>query len=262
MRKPGHKIFIISFSLSVCLHFVAAKVSAQEARKIDETTYLRCDLSEVPQITDSPMPLFKALADDQEARAAIIVYGMEGFARRYANNVKRWLSEVRGIKAERFVTMYGGPSKEERLELWLIQRGAALPKVDSAEDYKIAVLFDTYIYWHGEYCGPDRPSALAEFAEALKRHAGWRGYIIVRPHRNKRGVSAGDANWDPDGYVSRQQALGYAAKDRLYLTKKFSFNPERVKAVVGSDDKWTHGELWLVPPGAEPPVAKAKSSIK
>lgn len=259
MHKPGLKIFISSLALLLCLHFAAGKLTAQEAYKLDETTNLRCDLSEVPQITDPPVPIFKALDENKEAQVAIIVYGMEGFARRYARDVKRWLVEVRGVNAERLVTLYGGSSEKRRLELWLIPQGARLPKVNALDDQNFAVQFDTYGYWHGDYCGSDRPAALAEFAEALKRQPRWQGYIVIRPHRNKRGVSAGDEGWDPDGHVSRQQAMRRLTKDKSYLVKKFGLAPIRVKAVVGDDDEWTHSEIWLVPPGTKSPIPGAKN---
>jgi hypothetical protein len=246
----------------LCLLAIAVRLKAQEAYKIDETSYLRCDLSEVPQITDSPMPIFKALNENKEAQSAIIVYGMEGFARRYAKDVKRWLVEVRGVDSERLVTLYGGSSAERRLELWLIPQGATLPKVNLVDDYNFAVQFDTYGYWHGEYCGSDRLPALAEFAEALKQRPGLQGYIVARPHRNKRKVSAGDAGWNPDGYVSRQQVLRRLAQDKSYLVRKFGLAPTRVKAIVGDNDEWTHSEIWLVPPGAKSPIPEAKNLKK
>lgn len=240
MHRPHFGIFITS--LLLCLHAASASLNAQEAYKVDETTYLRCDLSEVPQITDSPMPIFKALNENKEAKLAIIVYGMQGFAHRYAKDVRRWLSEVRGVDPDRLITMYGGSSEKARLELWLVPLGATPPKLSSVEDDKHATQFDEYAYAHGEYCGPYRPPALTEFAEALKHRPGWQGYIIVR--RN------------PEEHLSRQQALRYGSKDKRYLVRKFGLPPTRLKVIAGGNDDWTHGEVWLVPPGAEPPGAK------
>lgn len=259
MSTPGIRKIMALFILVLCLHFTAASFNAQEAYKVDETTYLRCDLSEVPQITDPPMPIFKALDENKEAQLAIIVYGMEGFARRYARDVRRWLSEVRGVNPERLVTLFGGLSDKPRLELWLVPQGASLPKVYPVGDDKNAMQFDTYVYWKGEFCGDGRLLALKEFAEVLKQRLDWQGYIVIRPHRNKRGVSAGEADWNSDGYVSRRQALRRIAKDKNYLVRKFGLSPNRLKAVVGANDEWTHAELWLVPPGAELPILKAQS---
>jgi hypothetical protein len=263
MSKPISKKIMTSTLLFLCLHFTAASFQAQEAYKIDETTYLRCDLSEVPQITDPPMPIFKALAENQEAQVAIIVYGMEGYARRHAKNVRRWLSEVRGVNPQRLVTLFGGSSDQPRLEIWLVPRGASLPKVNPVVDDKNATQFDSYAYWEGESCANGRIPALDEFAEVLKGRLDWQGYIVIRPHRNKRGISAGDADWDSDGYVTRQQARRRIAKDKSYLIRKTGLSPKQLKAVVGAaDDEWTHAELWLVPRGVEFSAAQAQSLIK
>lgn len=254
MYKSQLKLSLKCLSLILCLLSVATNLKAQEAFKVDEAVNPRCDLSEVPQIVDPPMPLFIALNEHKEAQAAIIVYGMQGTARRYAERVRRWLSDVRGIEMKRLVTLYGGASDVLRLELWIIPQGARLPVVNAADDYKKSARFDTYGYWDGELCGSERLGALAGFAESLKLRPHWQGYIVVRPHRNRRGMRTGDENWGPDGYISRQQAGRRATKDRRYLLKKFGLDPARIKVVVGDRDEWTHAELWLVPPGAEPPV--------
>jgi hypothetical protein len=264
MRKLSGKQSITSLVMLLCLHLAAASLGAQEAYKIDEIRNPRCDLSEVPQITDPPPSgaIFAALDENKESKAAIVVYGRPGSARVYGKDVKRWLSEVRGVDADRLVTLYGGASDELRLELWLIPQGAPPPGVKPDEDYKSATLFDTYAYWDGAYCSGGRRSALAEFAEALTKRPDWRCTIVVRPHRNKRREREGSAGWDPDGYLSRRQALRRAVKDRRYLIKKFGLSAARVEAVVGDNDKWTHAELWLVPPGAESATQKAAGSIK
>ena len=255
---------IAVLALLLCPHFAASRLNAQESYKVDEVINPRCDLSEVPQITDPPPTgrIFAALDEDKYARAAIIVYGMPGRARRYADDVKQWLSQTRGINPDRLVTMYGGSSAELRLELWLNPPGAPLPVVDTAEDYNSPTRFDTYTYWSGDYCRSDRIPALTLFAKMLKQRPEWRGFIIVRLHRNKRGISDGDAGWDPDGSISSKQALERAAKDKSYLVKKLGLPSVQIKAIVGDADEWTHAELWLVPPGADPPAFKAQRSTK
>ena len=259
MRSVNLKQSVFSLTLLLCVHFAATIVYAQEAYQIDELINPRCDLSEVPQITDPPPSgaIFAALDKNIGSKAAIIVYGRPGTARIYGKDVKRWLSEVRGVAADRLVTMYGGASDELRLQLWIIPQGAALPDVRPDETYKSATLFDTYAYWDGDSCGGGRLSALDELAAALTKRPDWHGTIVVRPHRNKRGETPGSDGWDPDGYLTRRQALRRAVKDKRYLIKKFGLFPTRVKVVVGDNDTWTHAELWLVPPGAEPPAAKA-----
>lgn len=261
MIKINFKNPLVSLILLLCFHSAAARLSAQEAYKVVETTYLRCDLSEVPPLDPAPGGAFAtALRDTPDARGAIVVYGLQGEATNYANNVKERLINYSGVPGDRLLTIYGGHDEKMRMQLWVIPKGAAEPKSNFVEDVKNARKFDTYIYWKPE-CGGNRLEALAEFAKALKQRPGWHGYIIVRPHKNKRGASLRDEDWDMDGNVSRQQALSRAAKDKRYLVRKFGIPPAQVNAVVGDNGKWTHAELWLVPPGAEEPL-KTQSSIK
>lgn len=255
MRKPNLKIFITSLILLLCLHFTTTKLNAQQAYKIDEINNPRCDLSEVPPIDPPPYGKFATtLRDNPEFRGAIVVYGLQGKALRYAKDVRERFNNVAGIAKERLAPIYGGYVEGLRMELWVIPKGAAEPKFNSVEDAKSARKFDTYIYLNDE-CNGGRSSALTEFAEALKKQLGWQGYIIIHPHTNRRINTD-----DPTGFISRQQALRRVVKDKTYLIRKYGIDSTRLKAVVGDNDKWTYAELWLVPPGAEPPMAK--SSIK
>lgn len=207
----------------------------------------------MPQITDSPRPIFVELNNNQDAKAAVIVYGMPGAALRYAKGMKNWLSNVRGIDPERLIAMYGGPSDIMRLELWLVPRGSSLPVADASAAYQDLTLFETYRYWSGEYnyCRNGRARALAAFAAELKKRPNWRGALIIRPHRNRRGMDFGDADWDPDGQLSRREAARRIAKDRIYLIKRFGIAPSRIKAEVGSAGEGTHTELWMIPPDSK-----------
>lgn len=264
MSRPGLKKIAAPFVMLLCLHFVAARLRAQEAYKVAEIENPRCDLSEVPPLDPPPGGRFATvMRDTPEAGGAIIVFDTKkGSAARYAQHVKDRLIRFAGVAAERLVTIYGGVSENPRLELWIIPKGATEPKSNFVEDRKNASQFDRYIYWDGEYCGGGRFPALAEFAKELKKLANWQGYIVIRPHRNKRGVSEGDADWDSDGHVSRRQALRRIAVDKSYLVRKFGLSPARLRAVIGDNDDWTHAELWLVPPGAELPASKAQSLTK
>lgn len=262
MFKPGLEKLFKLFVLVLCLDFAAARQSAQEAYQVAAIENPRCDLSEVPPLDPPPGGRFATiLRDTPEARGAIVVFDIQGRAARYAQSVKEWLVNFAGVSAQRLVTIYGGDSENSRLELWIIPQGAAEPKLNFAEDRKSAQRFDGYIYWDVE-CGNGRLPALAGFAKKLKEMTDWQGYIVIRPHKNKRGVTMGDEGWDVDGYVSRRQALRRVANDKRYLVKEFGLSAARLKAVVGEKDDWTHAELWLVPPGAEPPVATAQRLTK
>jgi hypothetical protein len=257
MQKRFVKSFVLLPAALVCLHLAAAGLRAQEAYRLVEVKSPRCDLSEVPPIDPPPGGAFATtLNNNPEFRGAVVVYGLEGYARSYAEQIRERMNNFSGVDAARLVTVYGGHEEETRLELWVIPKGAAEPKSNYVEDTQRARLFATYSYWKGDYCGNGRGPALAAFAEALKRRPGWRGHIVVRRHRNT--VRPGERDWDPDGNVSLRRALRRAAKDKLSLVK-LRVPAAQVKASVGADAGWTHAELWLVPPGAAT-AARAKQA--
>lgn len=236
----------------LCVPLLAQAAGAQEAYKVDEAVNPRCDFSEVPQITDPPSPLFVALGEQRDARAALVAYGIRGYATRYARNAARWLTESRGIERGRVAYLYGGPAERDRLELWIVPKGAALPAPRPTDEGKSATLFDAYGYSGRDYihCEVGRAPSLRDFAAELGRRPGWRGRIVVRPHRNKPGAKPYSEGWDEDS-ISAREAARRAARDKRHLVKNFGLSAARVEAVVGVEAQWTHAELWLVPPGAQ-----------
>src|SRR4051812_12903492 len=105
MTKPSPNILRAVALLFLCVTCGVAR--GQRAYKIDEITYTRCDLSEVPQVTDEPMPIFVELGKHPEAKAAVIVYAeLPGEALSYARHVGRWLTKSRGVTAERLFEVY------------------------------------------------------------------------------------------------------------------------------------------------------------
>ena len=238
---------------SVLLVCASARVAArgqERAYKIDEVPHTRCNVSEIPQVTDPPMPLFVELDRRPTAKAAVVVYASwPGEALSYARHVTRWLNEARGVAAERLSEVYGGYAEERRLEIWLVPEAAEPPRPADAFTPAGVTLFDTYSYWGGEDCYYERAVALEVFAETLKRMPGWRGTLVVRPHLNRRGLTPNDEGWD-DGQMNRRQALRQAVKDRLRLVRQLGLDPSRIRAVVGARSDWSSAELWLIPPAS------------
>jgi len=239
--------------LPLCLSTPTAR--GQQAYKIDETDYTRCDLSEVPPVGDPSAAVFKAMAEHPEARAAVVVYASEpGEALSYAHHVSVWLTTRMGVAPERLFEVNGGFAAKKRVEFWLVPAGATPPPSAPAVARTGVTLFESFNYWGGESCGYEREIALEVFAETLKRLPGWRGTLVVRPHVNRRGMRPNDEGWD--GYpLNRRQALRQAAEDRLQLVRQLGLPPDRIRAVVGARSDWSHAELWLVPPAA--PVKSA-----
>lgn len=228
----------------------AAARGQQQAYKIDETDYTRCDLSEMNVVNDLGGAIFKALAERPDAKAAIVVYSTEtGDAMTYARWVRRWMSEVRGVEPGRLLEVYGGYAAKRRLALWLVPAGAEPPPSAPPVARVGVTLFILYSDWGGESCPDNRLPALETFAETLKRLPGWRGTIVLRPHVNRRGARGGDEDFDYSP-LTRRQAARRAARDRLHLIRQLGLGPARIRAVVGASDSWAHGELWLVPPTA------------
>ncbi len=99
-----NSLFKISLFV-LCLLFASFSIKAQEAYKIDETTRLRCDLSEVIGIDTLAIELQKK----GNVKGLVIVYGMKGEATGYANKVKERLVQMRGIYPERISAADGQP---------------------------------------------------------------------------------------------------------------------------------------------------------
>lgn len=254
-KKQSNNVRRVFALVLICVACGAAR--GQQAYKIDETDYTRCDLSEVNVVNDLGGAVFKALAERPEAKAAIVVYSRRtGDAMRYARWVREWMSGARGVRPERLSEVYGGYAAKRRLEFWLVPAGAE-PLRDAPPVARVGVtLFDRYSYYPGESCPETRLPALEAFAETLKRLPGWRGTIVMRPHVNRHGARGGDKDFDYSP-LTRRRAARRAAEDRLHLIRRLGLDPARIRAVVGaSDSSWAHGELWLVPPAPPPPSGR------
>ena len=235
--------------LLLCLASAAPEALAQRAYKIDETENTRCDLSEVAQVTDRTAAILAALDARPGARAAVVVHGpLAGDAMSYARQVRRWMSEMRGVAPGRLVEVYGGAAAKKRLELWLVPAGAAPPASAPPVVRRGVTLFDRYVYWGGESCEADRRPALEVFAETLGRLPGWRGTLVVRPHVRRSGAVPADEEGLPT--LTRRGASRLAARDRLHLVGQLGLHPTRIRALVGAPSRWPHAELWLIPPDA------------
>lgn len=258
MTSPLRKVRrTLALLLFVCAsHVVTRAQERPRAYKIDETDYTRCDLSEVPPVTDLPSPVYVELGRHPEAKVAVVVQAPRpGDAMVYALQIKSWMTEMREVSAERVLAVYGGHAEKRRLELWLVPAGAEPPH-DAPPVTRIGVtLFIRYFYFGGESCPDTRMPALEVFAESLRRLPGWRGTIVLRPHVNRRGAEPGDEDYDYSPLTRRQAARG-AAEDRLRLVRQLGIDPARIRAVVGPSDSSAHGELWLIPPASATPAGR------
>ena len=127
---------------------------AQEAYKYADVTNLRCDFSEVEPVYS----LIPEMADKPDAKVEIIVFGMKGYMKRYANSVKNYFYLGHGLDEERISVFYGGDSDKGKMELWILPKGAKEPEINYISDDQNAKQFDSYIYNNMEYCGEKPPS--------------------------------------------------------------------------------------------------------
>ncbi len=87
-------------------------------------------------------------------------------------------------------------------------------------------------------CG-DELARLDNLAHGLRADSRLSAYIVLYGRRQGR----------------RDEAEARALRMATYLIKRRDFDPARVIAVRAGDSTTFKGEFWLVPPGAQPPVA-------
>jgi hypothetical protein len=255
MTKPNNPARRLAALLLLSLTCAAAAGAQQQrAYKIEETDYTRCDVSEIPQLSQETMPLFVEMGRHPRAKAAVVVYADQpGEALSYARRITSRLSGTHGVTAERLLEVYGGFAEKKRVEIWLVPAGAEPPRQAPGYTPAGVTMFDSYSYWRGDDCSYEREVALEVFAETLKRMPGWRATLVVRPHLNRRGLTRKDEGWD-EAQMNLRQARRQAAKDRLHLVRQLGLDPSRIKAVVGArGGEWSRAELWLIPPAAQTP---------
>jgi hypothetical protein len=194
------------------------------------------------------------LQNSPQSRGFIVGYAQAnkfpGWPMRRVLWCMNYLVGVRGIDAARVIRVNGGFRDDVRYEFWVEPPGAEPPvrPFDLAAEMareKSPYLFDRifvfensrgvresyeydYLYDRGE---------LEPFAEALRSDPAARGLIVA--------------------YAERRDARGadrrLAARRKLTLVKSFPVAASRVVAVGGGRREKRTLELWIVPPGAEPP---------
>jgi hypothetical protein len=186
-------------------------------------------------------------------RGYIVAYSEPRMGRgsylRRIHGVGRYLTEARGIEANRVVVIDGGYKEKFVTQLWLVPEGAAppspaptisLPPVTTSSAYKFdeeclncAPAVNLYLFGLDE--------GLKFYAEALRKNPDSRGLIIVRPDRN----------------VSVREALSEARKARSLLVKNYGIDADRIiiKAGRSRNDGTAVAEMWVVPRGAKQPTA-------
>jgi hypothetical protein len=201
-----------------------------------------------------------ALQGDTKARGFIIVYrsrrDLPGLNNRLAIRAKDYMVNSRGIPKERVVTVDGGEAMCLTYELWVVDPGAApTPRSDAYPrnfGAGVTLKFDELYYPlrsdpqgdYGESAEGISQDVLEAFAEALGRQPRALAYVIAYKQHNR------DGRTDAPG-VSRKMLSAV----RGNLIKGFGIAPARIKVLDGGYRVQRQVELWVVPPGARPPMA-------
>jgi hypothetical protein len=159
--------------------------------------------------------------------------------------IGRYLTEARGIGANRVVVVDGGYKEKFVTQLWLVPIGAepplpaptiSQPPVISSSAYKFDEeclncdpAVNLYLYGLDE--------GLKFYAEALRKNPYSRGLIIVRPDRN----------------VSVRKALNEARSAESLLVNNYGVDANRIIIRSGRsrNDGTAVAEMWIVPRSAK-----------
>jgi hypothetical protein len=237
---------------NVCL---AQTVSSESSPvKLDEYGDLPTD-DEAAHLDLFAEKLFK----QPKLRSYIIAYSEPRMERgsylRRIYGIGRYLTEARGIEANRVIVVDGGHKKKFVTQLWLIPVGAepplpaptiSQPPVITSSAYKFdeeclncAPAVGLYLYGLDE--------GLKFYAEALRKDPDLRGLIIVRPDRN----------------VSVRKALNEARSAKSLLVKNYGIDANRIiiKSGRSRNDGTAVAEMWIVPRGSKQPTATSNNGM-
>jgi hypothetical protein len=245
-----------------------AQASSEGARKFDEFGDIY--LTDIKARADN---FAIQLQNEPGVRGFIIVYrtrrDLPGLSSRLAGRIKGYLVYLRGIPAERVITVDGGEAECLTQELWIAPAGTApTPRGDAYSnqiiDTETALKFDEYYYPQPQDTGLDEVeyegNSLEAFAEALRKQPRSQGYIIVYPqyYVERWDASLVDENikrlrrrlhFDSPGTAQR---VLRAVKNEL--VNKYRIASSRVKVMDGGYRRLREVELWIVPNGVHAPI--------
>jgi hypothetical protein len=237
--------------------------STQAARKFDEFGDIY--LTDIKARLDN---FAIRLQNEPETRGFIIVYrsrrDLPGLSSRLTTRMRNYLVDLRGISAERLVTVDGGIASALVQELWIVPVGATpTPRGDAYSnqfvDTESAWKFDEYYYalpnGVDEYAG----DSLEAFAEALRKQPNSQAYIVAYPqyYIERWELNEGRRKIRTRQRISKDRpgtALKMLKEVKADLVKRYRVAPSRIKVVNGGYRKQRQIELWIVPRGEHPPI--------
>lgn len=234
--------------LLFCPIVFSQTVTQSEARKFDEFGDILA--SELIARLDN---VAVQLQNEPNTTAYFIVYrtrrDLPGLSNRYAQRMKGYLIESRGLPAERMVTVDGGIASCLTQEIWILPPGVAPPPRQDVRlnSYMPAVYkFDEHHYGgqedpEGLYYWRDSFDELLEaFGLELQKNPKAVGYLIAYLESN-RGSSR-----------TTRKALN---ERRNFLMKEFGIKSHRLKTIVAGYRDSRVMELWIsTEPNAFPTI--------
>ena len=209
------------------------------------------------------------LQNNPAAKGFIIVYrshrDLPGISFRYADRIRRYLVDLRGIRGDRVIAIDGGESPCLIQEFWIAPPNTApTPRADaykqSFDNLGSVRKFDEIPIDEESGIGP---GTLEGFAEALRHEPHGRAYFIVyAQYYVERGSFDNDGKrvhyknvyFDPPG--SAQQVLNRARRSLIGVSPTMS---SRIRLVNGGYRQQAAVELWIVPAGEHAPIATPNS---
>lgn len=269
VSSQSRRFITILFAVCLLLQFkppVRSQEKVTGARKFDEFGDVQYS-DKIARLDNFAVQL----QNEPNTRGFIMVYrtrrDLPGISNRFALWMKNYMV-ARSIPKDRVVTVDGGEAGCFSHELWIVPVGATpAPRPDAYSSSYVSpdvpLKFDEHYYaLAGDDYGNGYESLeayLDGFGTALRQQAGSQAYIIAYAQyyieRSFEEDAAGRRKSYRRTYLDRP---GTAAKmlkaERDYLIKSFGIAPSRIKVVDGGYRTSRGIELWIVPPGAHPPI--------
>jgi hypothetical protein len=264
--KP--RLFLLCAILCFSSIITFAQTKTEAPRKFDE--FGDALLTDIKARADA---FAIELQNNPTAKGFIVVYRSRrdpiGLSSRYANRIRDYIVNTRGLPAERVVALDAGEADCLRQEFWIVPPGTTItPREDAYQrhfvDTDSAQEFDEFNWGGEEDINPSIwPAQLEAFASALRKQARADGYVIAYAtyhverssyEENGKVKRSVYVYHDPPG--SAHKVLRHA---RAILIKDFHLRPGRIRLVNGGYRKWGTIALWIVPRGEHAPIATPNS---
>ena len=167
---------------------------------------------------------------------------MPGLSNRYAHRMKDYLTNTRGVAADRVVTVDGGIAGCLTQELWIVSPGGApKPRPDAYFDsyQPPAYKFDEH-----NYGSPDEPDGIVYWREPPDELLGYLEAFATELQKNPKSYGYLIA------YRSAKRDRPRVARVMLqtesnFLVKKLGVKKSQVKTIDGGTRDWRTMELWI-----------------